>query len=56
MYSWIWRILPGGRPGKIIGSLLLIGLVTALLFALVFPWVEPRLPFSDVTVNRSAGR
>ncbi|MDQ1695615.1 MAG: hypothetical protein QOJ03_968, partial [Frankiaceae bacterium] len=25
--------------------------VCALLFFLVFPWVEPRLPFNDVTVD-----
>ena len=25
--------------------------VLALLFFVVFPWVEPRLPFNDVTVN-----
>jgi hypothetical protein len=29
----------------------LILAVVALLFLVVFPWVEPRLPFNDVTVN-----
>jgi len=52
MYSWIWRKLPGGVPGKLIGSLLLIAIVVAVLFFVVFPWVEPRLPFNDVTVNQ----
>ena len=28
--------------------------VVALLFTVVFPWVEPRLPFSNVTVDDSA--
>lgn len=54
MYSWIWRHLPGGLPGKIIGSLVLVAAVAALLFFVVFPWLEPRLPFSDVTVNGAA--
>ncbi len=55
MYSWIWRTLPGGRPGKLIGSLLLIVAVAALLFFVVFPWAEPQLPFGNVTVG-SLGR
>jgi len=38
-------------PGKIIGSLLLIAAVVAVLFLYVFPWVEPRLPITDVTVG-----
>jgi hypothetical protein len=25
--------------------------VVALLFTVVFPWLEPRLPFNDVTVD-----
>lgn len=25
--------------------------ITALLFIVVFPWLEPRLPFTDVTVD-----
>ena len=51
MYGWIWRTLPGGLPGKLIGSTLLALAVVALLFLVVFPWAEPRLPWNDVTVN-----
>lgn len=51
MYSWIWRKLPGGLPGKIVGTIILVGLVVALLFCYVFPWVEPKLPVGDVTVD-----
>jgi hypothetical protein len=50
MYVWIWRRLPGGLPGKLAGSLVLLGGVLALLFYVVFPWAEPRLPFNQVTV------
>lgn len=51
MYAWIWRHLPFGRPGKIIGSLVLVGSVVALLWFVVFPWAEPLLPFDDVQVT-----
>jgi hypothetical protein len=53
MYVWIWRRLPGGLPGKLVGSLLLLVGVLALLFFLVFPWAETRLPFNDVTITNS---
>ena len=52
MYGWIWRKLTGGVPGKVIGSAILILAVVALLFLVVFPYVDPRLPFSDVTVDQ----
>ena len=51
MYVWIWRTLPGGLPGKLLGSLVLLAGAVALLFFVVFPAVEPLLPFSDVTVE-----
>lgn len=54
MYVWIWRRLPGGRSAKTLASLLLLVAVLALLFLVVFPFVEPRLPFGDVTVNKNA--
>ena len=52
MYTWIWRTLPGGLPGKTVLSLLLLTAVVLLLFFVVFPAVEPLLPFSDVTVEQ----
>jgi hypothetical protein len=51
MYTWIWRQLPGGRPGKLAGSLLLVLAVSALLLFVVFPWLEPMLPLNEVTVR-----
>lgn len=54
MYTCIWCTLPGGLPGKLAGSLLLLAAVVALLFLVVFPAVEPLLPFSDVTVEGGA--
>lgn len=51
MYSWIWRHLPGPRAVKVVEALLLITAVLALLMFVVFPWLEPRLPFNDVTTG-----
>ena len=51
MYGWIWRHLPGGTAIKALLSLLLVLAVCALLLFVVFPWVEPHLPFNDVTVG-----
>lgn len=51
MYGWLWRRLPGNWVAKSFGCLLLFAGVVALLFLFVFPWVEPRLPFNDVTVD-----
>jgi hypothetical protein len=51
VYTWIWRHLPGGLPGKLAGSLLLVLAVSALLLFVVFPWLEPMLPLNEVTVR-----
>ena len=51
MYGWIWRTLPGGLPGKLVGCTLLLAAAVALLFLVVFPAVEPLLPLGDVTVD-----
>ncbi len=51
MYSWIWRTLPGGVPAKLAGSLVLLVAAVLLLMLVVFPAVEPLLPFNDVTVE-----
>ena len=51
MYGWIWRHLPGPVPVKVVEALALVTAVLALLFFVVFPWAEPRLPFNDVTTG-----
>jgi hypothetical protein len=50
MYPWIWRHLPGPAAVKLLQALLLVAAITALLFFVVFPWVEPHLPINKVTV------
>ena len=51
MYGALWRSLPGPWPAKALAVLVLGGGVVALLFLVVFPWLEPRLPFNDSTVD-----
>jgi hypothetical protein len=51
VYGWIWRTLPGGLPGKLLGCLLLLSAAVLLLFFVVFPEIEPLLPFNEVTVD-----
>ncbi|MEV4627488.1 hypothetical protein AB0J90_14475 [Micromonospora sp. NPDC049523] len=55
MYAWIWRRLPFGLVGKLVGSLLLTTATVALLWYVVFPWAEPLLPFDDVQVTQDGG-
>jgi hypothetical protein len=50
MYAWVWRILPGPLPVRLVVTLALAALVVALLFSFVFPWVESRLPLDDITI------
>ncbi len=50
MYVWIWRHLPGPIGAKLGQVLLLVVGVSALLLFVVFPWIEPHLPISQVTV------
>jgi hypothetical protein len=55
VYAYIWRKLPFGLPGKIIGSLLLISVVVSGLWFWGFPAAEPLLPFDDVNVSDENG-
>lgn len=51
MYGWIWRHLPGGTALRALQAVLLVLAVAALLLFVVFPAVEPHLPFNQVTVD-----
>ena len=53
MYAWLWRHLPGPTAVRVVIALALFVAVVAVLFVWVFPWIEPRLPFTDVTVDES---
>jgi hypothetical protein len=51
MYVWLWRHLPGPLVVRLLQLLVLLAGVVALLFVVIFPQVEPLLPYSDVTVD-----
>jgi hypothetical protein len=56
VYAWIWRHLPFGWYGKAGGSLLLAGGVAALLWFVLFPWMDPwleeaLLPWDDSQIE-----
>lgn len=51
MYSWIWRHLPGPVALRAaITAVLVIAAISLLLFV-VFPWLDPLLPFNHVTAR-----
>jgi hypothetical protein len=50
-YGWLWRRLPGPWPVRALLLLAAFALVVVVLFGFVFPWLEPRLPFNQVTVS-----
>lgn len=51
MYAWIWRQLPGPFAVRIVTAVVLVLGVVALLMFVLFPWLEPKLPFNDVTTQ-----
>ncbi|GAA2990344.1 hypothetical protein [Actinokineospora diospyrosa] len=51
MYGWIWRHLPGPVLVRALTAVVLVAGVIALLMFVVFPWVEPKLPFNQVTTQ-----
>ena len=53
LYGWLWSRLPGSRAVKTFVAVLLMIAVVLILFAWVFPRLEPRLPWVDVTVGDS---
>jgi hypothetical protein len=55
MYRWIWQRFPFGVPGRIAGMLMLVTGVAMLLWYVVFPKLDPLLPFDDVRVTSPAG-
>lgn len=51
MYAWIWRHLPGPVAVRALAAVLLVLAVVALLLFVVFPWLDPLLPFNNVTTQ-----
>ena len=51
MYRWIWERMPFGRAGKLAGMAMLALGIAGLLWFVIFPAVDPLLPFNDVQVT-----
>lgn len=51
MYAFIWRLLPGPWPAKVVTALILALVVVFVLFQYVFPVAAPLVPFNDNTVS-----
>lgn len=51
LYTWIWRRLPGNTLVKTLAAVILVVAVSALLLFVVFPQIEPLMPFGIVTVT-----
>lgn len=52
MFAWLWGRLPGPFAARVVLALSMLAAVLVLLFAVVFPAVEPFLPFDDVAVDQ----
>jgi len=53
MYSWLWRRAPGPWWVKSLMTLALICAVVLLCFRAFFPWISPKLPFNQDTLEGS---
>ena len=51
MYAWIWNHLPGPAAVRALLCAVSFAALVVVLFTWVFPWLEPRLPFTAVTVE-----
>jgi hypothetical protein len=47
MYAWLWHRLPFGTRGRIAIAAAVILAVAALLWFVVFPAIDPLLPFNQ---------
>jgi hypothetical protein len=52
MYGWLWRHLYGAVPLRILQCLVIVAAVVLLLLFVIFPAVEPHLPFGNVTIKK----
>jgi hypothetical protein len=55
MYAWVWRHLPGPTPVRALIALLLVALVVGLLLFVIYPKIDPLLPFNHVNVSDPNG-
>lgn len=55
MYAWIWRKLPFGTPGKVIGSTVLVVGVGLLLWFVAFPQLSAMMTPTQSTIEDDGG-
>lgn len=51
MYIWIWRHLPGTVWVRVASAVGIVVVFFAFMFTLVYPWLEPLLPFGQNTIG-----
>jgi len=51
MYAAMWRNLPGPWPVRLLLAVILLFAVVALLFIVVFPWVDSHLSIDESGVQ-----
>ena len=56
MYGWVWRHLPGATWLRALLSVVLAVLFVALLFFVVFPWLDGVLGINEVTIDSLEAR
>ena len=50
MYTTLWKLLPGDRGTKALTALGLVLAAVALLWYVLFPWLEPKIQFDHSAV------
>lgn len=53
MYSWLWRHLPGVLPVRVLLATALLAAAVLLLLFIVFPAIDPHLPWNNVNVSHT---
>ncbi|MGN9837617.1 hypothetical protein ACTMTI_05795 [Nonomuraea sp. H19] len=51
MYAWLWRKLPGRTRTRVLTAAVLVTVVVAVLWYVVFPLFEPMAELEEVTVT-----
>jgi len=51
VYGAVWRLLPGPTAVRVVLAVMLLAGVLAVLWFLVFPWVDSRVSLSPGTVD-----
>ncbi|WP_026533094.1 hypothetical protein [Arthrobacter sp. H41] len=54
MYGWIFRQLPGPLWARILTSVLMIAVVVAVLFQVIFPWLSATMDLANPTIGAAS--